>query len=43
MDDWPKKGRIEFKKVSLRYDSILDPVVEDVSFCVEPRQKVTTI
>lgn len=39
-DQWPEKGEITFDKVSLRYDSHLDPVVTEASFTINAGEKV---
>ncbi|CAG2252267.1 ABCC9 [Mytilus edulis] len=39
-ESWPEKGEITFDKVSLRYDSHLDPVVTEASFTINPGEKV---
>lgn len=38
--NWPAEGRIVFKNYSTRYREGLDLVVKDVSFAVQPAQKV---
>jgi ABC-type multidrug transport system fused ATPase/permease subunit len=40
---WPTVGEIEFRHVSLCYDINLDPVVNDVSFIINPGEKVSTL
>lgn len=37
---WPEKGEIKVENVSLRYDPNLPRVIKDVSFTVEPKNKV---
>lgn len=37
---WPKRGRIEFKNVEMRYRKDLDPALRQVSFTVEPGEHV---
>ncbi|XP_060582748.1 ATP-binding cassette sub-family C member 9-like [Ruditapes philippinarum] len=37
---WPTVGEIEFRHVSLCYDINLDPVVNDVSFIINPGEKI---
>ncbi|XP_076108131.1 ATP-binding cassette sub-family C member 9-like isoform X1 [Mytilus galloprovincialis] len=39
-ESWPEKGEITFDKVSLRYDSHLDPVVTEASFTINAGEKV---
>ncbi|RDW80919.1 hypothetical protein BP5796_05617 [Coleophoma crateriformis] len=38
-DNWPSKGRIEFKDVSASYNA-LEPVLEDISITILPGEKV---
>ena len=37
---WPTVGKIEFRHVSLCYDIKLDPVVNNISFTINPGEKV---
>ncbi|KAI8877119.1 multi drug resistance-associated protein MRP [Backusella circina FSU 941] len=37
---WPEQGRIEFSNYSLRYREGLDLVLRDISFQIQPREKV---
>ncbi|KAJ2800320.1 hypothetical protein H4R20_004108, partial [Coemansia guatemalensis] len=37
---WPKQGMVEFKDYSMRYRDGLDLSLKDLSFCVQPGQKV---
>ncbi|KAJ1810628.1 hypothetical protein LPJ56_005873, partial [Coemansia sp. RSA 2599] len=39
-ESWPEQGTVEFKNYSTRYREGLDLVLRDLSFRVEPRQKV---
>ncbi|KAG0320751.1 hypothetical protein BG000_003456 [Podila horticola] len=39
-ESWPKQGRVVFKNYSARYREGLDLVIEDVSFEVQPTEKV---
>ncbi|KAF9920431.1 hypothetical protein FBU30_009761 [Linnemannia zychae] len=39
-DQWPKEGRIVFKNYSTRYREGLDLVLKDVSFEVQPSEKI---
>ncbi|KAG0219753.1 hypothetical protein BGX33_001070 [Mortierella sp. NVP41] len=39
-EGWPSKGRVVFRDFSARYREGLDLVVKDVSFMVEPTEKV---
>ncbi|XP_055997063.1 ATP-binding cassette sub-family C member 8-like isoform X2 [Ostrea edulis] len=38
--DWPNHGKIEFKNVSLKYDTHLDKVLNDACFTINPGEKV---
>ncbi|XP_015783351.1 multidrug resistance-associated protein 4 isoform X3 [Tetranychus urticae] len=38
--DWPKQGRITFLNVNLRYDSEKPPVLKDLNFKIEAKDKV---
>lgn len=38
--EWPSEGRIQFEKVSLRYDSTLDPVIFDLNLVIKAGEKV---
>ncbi|XP_054272057.1 probable multidrug resistance-associated protein lethal(2)03659 [Macrosteles quadrilineatus] len=38
--DWPTEGRIEFSQVNMAYDSSLPPVLKDLSFTIQPKEKV---
>jgi len=37
---WPKKGRIEFDHLVLKYRKDSPPVLKDVSFTIQPKEKV---
>jgi hypothetical protein len=37
---WPERGAIEFDRFSMRYRPNLDLVLRDVSFRVEPEEKI---
>ncbi|KAF9900251.1 Canalicular multispecific organic anion transporter 2 [Linnemannia zychae] len=39
-ENWPQQGRVVFKNYSTRYREGLDLVVKDISFSVEPAEKV---
>ncbi|KAG0062704.1 hypothetical protein BGZ89_010458 [Linnemannia elongata] len=39
-ENWPQHGRVVFKNYSARYREGLDLVVKDISFTVEPAEKV---
>ncbi|XP_025835581.1 probable multidrug resistance-associated protein lethal(2)03659 [Agrilus planipennis] len=38
--EWPNKGKIEFRKVSLRYKADSNNVLNDLNFTIEPQQKI---
>lgn len=38
--DWPKEGRVEYSNVTLRYCSADEPVLKNISFVIEPLQKI---
>ncbi|XP_072031469.1 ATP-binding cassette sub-family C member 9-like [Amphiura filiformis] len=38
--DWPSRGAIQIEHVSVRYDESLPPVLQDVTVCVQPGEKV---
>ncbi|KAL1514285.1 hypothetical protein ABEB36_003566 [Hypothenemus hampei] len=40
---WPKKGRIEFKHVYLRYTPDAIPSIKDLNFVIQPGQKIGII
>eukprot|EP00178_Gracilaria_changii_P002467 TRINITY_DN1365_c0_g1_i1.p1 TRINITY_DN1365_c0_g1~~TRINITY_DN1365_c0_g1_i1.p1 ORF type:complete len:1373 (-),score=181.48 TRINITY_DN1365_c0_g1_i1:480-4598(-) len=37
---WPRRGKIEFKEVEMKYRDDLDPALRNVSFTVEPGEHV---
>ena len=41
--DWPNRGHIDFKGVSLKYDEKLDQVLKDVCVEIQPGEKVGII
>ena len=41
--DFVKEGRVEFRNIKCRYRPELDLVLDDLSFCVEPRQKMAIV
>lgn len=41
--DWPKDGKIEFKKVIYRYAVGLEPVLRGLSFSVRPKEKISVV
>ena len=38
--NWPQKGHIEFRNVSLRYFDNEEPVLKNLNFTIEAREKV---
>ncbi|KAJ2082128.1 hypothetical protein H4R24_001824 [Coemansia sp. RSA 988] len=42
-ESWPEQGMVEFKNYSMRYRDGLDLVLKDLSFRVQPRQKVAIV
>lgn len=42
-EEWPSKGRIQFKEVCLRYDESSGDVLKDLSIDIEPCEKVGII
>lgn len=38
--EWPDKGKVEFKKVYLRYSDEEEPVLKNLNFVIEPGMKV---
>ena len=40
---WPSRGAIEFVKYSTRYRADLEPVLRDLSFTIEPGQRVGVV
>ncbi|XP_014467782.1 PREDICTED: probable multidrug resistance-associated protein lethal(2)03659 isoform X2 [Dinoponera quadriceps] len=39
-DEWPEEGKIEFKSVWMRYAPLEPPVLKNLSFVIQPREKV---
>ncbi|KAF9909398.1 hypothetical protein BX616_011195 [Lobosporangium transversale] len=39
-ENWPNEGRVEFRNYSTRYREGLDLVIKNISFTVEPAQKI---
>jgi ATP-binding cassette, subfamily C (CFTR/MRP), member 1 len=39
-DDWPSRGRIEFRDVVLRYRADLEPALDSISFVIDEAQHV---
>ena len=37
---WPSEGKIEVKNVTMRYSQELLPALDDISFTIEPKEKV---
>jgi ATP-binding cassette subfamily C (CFTR/MRP) protein 4 len=42
-DEWPQKGSIDIKNLSLRYSESLPDVLKNVSFSVNPGEKVAVV
>jgi ABC-type multidrug transport system fused ATPase/permease subunit len=42
-DEWPMKGSIDVKNLSLRYSESLPDVLKNVSFSVNPGEKVAVV
>ncbi|KAH0544123.1 probable multidrug resistance-associated protein lethal(2)03659 [Cotesia glomerata] len=42
-DDWPTRGKIEFKKVYLSYSPLEPPVLKNLNFTIEPREKIGVV
>lgn len=40
IENWPDQGKIEYKNVSLTYATTKQKVLQDISFTIEPRQKI---
>lgn len=38
--DWPSEGCIEFQNVSYRYFDGADPVLQNLSFVIKPKEKI---
>ncbi|KAJ8954540.1 hypothetical protein NQ318_000774 [Aromia moschata] len=39
-ENWPNQGRIQYKQVSLTYKTTKEEVLKQISFVIEPRQKI---
>ncbi|XP_014296340.1 probable multidrug resistance-associated protein lethal(2)03659 [Microplitis demolitor] len=39
-DDWPSRGKVEFKRVYLAYSPLEPPVLRNLNFTIEPREKI---
>lgn len=39
-DDWPSKGKVEFKDVSYRYSTDGEPVLRGLTFSVKAKEKI---
>ncbi|KAL1919902.1 uncharacterized protein VTP21DRAFT_1834 [Calcarisporiella thermophila] len=42
-EDWPQKGEIEYKEVTLRYQRYGHAVLKKVSFHIQPKEKVVIV
>ena len=38
--NWPEEGRVEFKKVTMRYRKYLEPSLRELDFVIQPKMKV---
>ncbi|XP_008214580.1 probable multidrug resistance-associated protein lethal(2)03659 isoform X1 [Nasonia vitripennis] len=38
--DWPSEGKIEFKSVFLRYSPLDPPVLKNLNFVIQPKEKI---
>ncbi|XP_046668507.1 ATP-binding cassette sub-family C member 4-like [Homalodisca vitripennis] len=41
--NWPTEGEVEFNHVVMSYDPSLPPVLKDVTFVIQPREKVGVV
>ncbi|XP_034950064.1 probable multidrug resistance-associated protein lethal(2)03659 [Chelonus insularis] len=39
-EDWPNEGKVEFKRVYLTYAPLEPPVLKNLNFVIQPREKV---
>ncbi|XP_043286728.1 probable multidrug resistance-associated protein lethal(2)03659 [Venturia canescens] len=39
-ETWPEEGKVEFKRVYLRYSPLDPPVLKDLNFMIRPREKI---
>ncbi|XP_053594500.1 probable multidrug resistance-associated protein lethal(2)03659 [Microplitis demolitor] len=39
-DDWPSRGKVEFKRVYLAYSPLEPPVLRNLNFTIEPCEKI---
>lgn len=39
-NNWPKEGRVEYSNVTLRYRDENAPILKNINFVIEPKQKV---
>lgn len=37
---WPRNAKIEFKKVVYRHFDVAEPVLRELSFIVQPKEKI---
>ncbi|KAI3654035.1 hypothetical protein MP228_000754 [Amoeboaphelidium protococcarum] len=42
-DNWPSKGQVEFKNVTLKYDTSDAPVVQDLNLTIESHEKFAVV
>ncbi|KAJ8931651.1 hypothetical protein NQ314_015403 [Rhamnusium bicolor] len=38
--NWPNQGTIRYENVTLKYENTTKPVLKNISFCINPRQKI---
>lgn len=43
LENWPVNGKIEFRDVNLNYTSNPEPILQDLSFVIEPKEKIGII
>ena len=42
-EGWPSEGKIEVKDATMRYSQELLPALDNISFTIEPKEKVILI
>lgn len=42
-ESWPTDGKIEFRNVFYRYSKDADPVLNDLTFVIKPKEKIGKI
>lgn len=38
--DWPREGKIEFRNIYYRYYADAEPVLHNLSFCIQSKEKI---